>query len=95
MLSELKALRDIISSSVDTLVNAYEKAGTDFPSLSEPLLSSCSKATSSLRNQSEVAEAISKIIAGSEQLVASVQAPSLFLVHAMKAVSALRVGNLL
>ena len=92
MLSELKALRDIISSSVDTIVTAYEKASTEFPSLDDPLRSCHSKATCDPRRQSEVAEAISKIVAGSEQLIASVQAPALFLVNAMKAVSAAQLS---
>ena len=81
MLSELKALRDIISSSVDTIVDAYEKAGTEFPSLNEPLQGA--KAQSDLRNQPEVSDAISKIVAGTEQLSVSVQAPAITIVNAM------------
>ena len=84
MLSELKSLRDIISSSVDTIVNVYEKAGVEFPTLNEPQQGRT--ATNDLRNQPEVAEAISKIVAGSDQLLASVQSPSTTIVNAVLAV---------
>ena len=83
MLAELKALRDIISSSVDTIVNECEGAGVDFPSLDEPFRPS----STDIRQKADVAEAIRKIIAASQQLIASTQAPQLTLGNASMAVS--------
>ena len=75
MLSDLKALRDILTASIDTITNGCEGAGIDFPSLNEPFWSS----TTDPRRQSEISEAIAKVVAASEQLIATVQAPQLTL----------------
>ena len=83
MLSDLKALRDIISTSVDVIVNECEGAGVDFPSLNEPFRPS----STDPRQAAEVSEAIRKIVAASQQLIASIQAPQLSLTNFITAVS--------
>ena len=82
MLSDLKALRDIISSSVDSIVDAYEAAGVDFPSLNEPF--PCTSGDE--RKQPNVAEAESKVIASAAQLIATVQDPHQSLLNFMLSV---------
>ena len=83
MLSELKALRDIISTSVDTIVNECEAAGVDFPSLDEPFKPS----PADPRQKAEVIEATRKIVAASQQLIVSTQAPPLSLMNFAMTVS--------
>ena len=83
MLSDLKALRDIISTSVDAIASECEGDDADFPSLNEPFQSSFADP----RRKAGTSEAIRKIVAASQQLIASVQAPQLSLVNFALAVS--------
>lgn len=71
MLSELKALRDIISTSIDAIVNDCERDKVDFPSHDEPF----NPSSVDIRQKAVVSEAITKIVAASQQLIVSVQAP--------------------
>lgn len=75
MLSDLRALRDIVTTSIDTIINIYEAAGIDFPPLNDPIGSP----STSPRHSAELSEAIAKTVAASEQLIATIQAPQLTL----------------
>ena len=89
MSSELKALRDIISASIDTIVNECEADGVDFPSIDEPFKPS----PADPRQKAEVSEAIRKIVAASQQLIVSTQAPPLTLANFSIAVGDLALGK--
>lgn len=77
MLSDLKALRDIISTSVDVIITECERTGVNFPSLDEPFQPS----SGGIRQRADVSEAIRKIVAASQQLLVSVQMPQLNLAN--------------
>ncbi|EJD01727.1 S-adenosyl-L-methionine-dependent methyltransferase [Fomitiporia mediterranea MF3/22] len=81
MTSDLKALRDIISSSVDSIVRVCDNTGRDFPSLDEPVNPS-EFSPNGIRNDPTVAQSISFIVAAALQLVATVQSPPITLVTA-------------
>ncbi|EJD00206.1 O-methyltransferase [Fomitiporia mediterranea MF3/22] len=74
MSSDLRSLRDIISSSVDNILNACESAGKIFPSLDEPVQLS-EFTPEGIRNQPAVAQSIALICAAATQLIATVRPP--------------------
>lgn len=74
MTSELKALRDIISSSVDQIVDVCEKTGKPFPSLHEPIQFS-EFTPDGIRNNPKVLDAIALIVAAATQLAVTVNPP--------------------
>ena len=85
MLADIKALRNIISTSVDTIINVCEGADVDFPSLDEPV-EPVEFGLGSIRNQPKVTEAIALITAASAQLAAIVRPPQQSLSNATLAV---------
>lgn len=74
MISDLKALRNILNDSIDTIIDSCEGSGVEFPPLSEAVWSG-----SDPRRSPEVSEAVAKIVSASEQLTVTVQAPQLTL----------------
>ena len=89
MTSDLKALRDIISSSVDSIVDICESEGKPFPSLNEPVQLS-EFTPDGIRNNTKVLDAVGLIVAAATQLIATVNPPSVTLTT-----SAFRVGYFL
>ncbi|KAI5119663.1 hypothetical protein M0805_007754 [Coniferiporia weirii] len=75
MASDLKALRDIISSSVDKIVDVCESTKKDFPSLDQPIQFS-EFTPDGIRNHPEVADNVGLIVAAAFQLIATVQPPA-------------------
>ena len=86
MLSDLKSLRDIVTTSIDTVIDAYEAAGVEFPSINEPT-------STNPRHSLEISEAIAKVVAASEHLIAAVQAPQLTLWNYSVSVSGLYLSS--
>ncbi|OCB85132.1 S-adenosyl-L-methionine-dependent methyltransferase [Sanghuangporus baumii] len=74
MNDDLKALRDIISSSVDSITAACEAAGTPFPSLNDPIQPS-EFTRHGIRSQPAVMRSISLIVSAATQLIATVRPP--------------------
>ncbi|KAL5536481.1 hypothetical protein ACEPAF_303 [Sanghuangporus sanghuang] len=74
MNDDLKALRDIISSSVDSITAACEAAGTPFPSLNDPIQPS-EFTRDGIRSQPAVMRSISLIVSAATQLIATVRPP--------------------
>ena len=74
MSKELEALRDIVTSSVNKVLDVCSSAGKPFPSLDEPLHPS-EFSPDGIRNHPEVAENINLAVAASMQLVATLQSP--------------------
>lgn len=89
MTSELIALRDIISSSVDQIVDICEKTGKPFPSLNEPIQFS-EFTPDGIRNDPKVLDAIGLIVAATTHLAAAVNPPPVTLTT-----SAFRVNTVL
>ncbi|KAI5117485.1 hypothetical protein M0805_009548 [Coniferiporia weirii] len=75
MANDLKALRDIISSSVDRILDVCTATGKDFPSLDEPIKAS-EFSPDGIRNHPHIADNISLIVAAAFQLIATVQPPA-------------------
>ncbi|KAI5119658.1 hypothetical protein M0805_007749 [Coniferiporia weirii] len=75
MASDLKALRDIISSSVDKIIDVCASTGKDFPSLDQPIQFS-EFTPDGIRNHPQVADSIGLIVAAAFQLIATVQPPA-------------------
>ncbi|THH07842.1 hypothetical protein EW145_g3108 [Phellinidium pouzarii] len=75
MASDLKALRDIISSSVDKIVGVCASTGKDFPSLDQPIQFS-EFSPDGIRNHPDVADNVGLIVAAAFQLIATVQPPA-------------------
>ncbi|KAI0063775.1 S-adenosyl-L-methionine-dependent methyltransferase [Artomyces pyxidatus] len=69
MATPLKALANLISSSVQTLESAYSKKGVAFPSLDDPFQ------PGSLNNEPDVETATNLIIAAAHQIIATVRQP--------------------
>lgn len=88
MTSELKALRDIISSSVDRIVDICEKTGKPFPSLNEPIQFS-EFTPDGIRNDPKVLDEIGLIVAATTQLAAVVNPPPVTLTTSAFRVSAM------
>ena len=86
MASELRALRDIISSSIDNILNVCAETGKDFPSLNEPIHPS-EFTPDGIRNHPQVADAIGPAVAAAFQLIQTLQSPPVTLTT-----SAFRVG---
>lgn len=86
MTSELLALKDIISSSIDAIVSSCVTAGQDFPSLNDPAQLS-EFAPDGVRNRPDVVPHIALIVAAASQLMKTVQAPAVTL-----ATDAFKVG---
>ena len=86
MTSDLIALRDIISSSVDTVVRICESEGKPFPSLHEPIHPS-EFTPKGIRNHPQVLDAIGLIVAAATQLVATVSPPPVTLTTSVFRVS--------
>lgn len=78
MTAELLALRDIITSSIDAIVDACRATGVDFPSLDDPVQLS-EFAPDGIRNRPEVVPHVASIVAAATQLVKTVQPPALTL----------------
>lgn len=74
MAADLKALRDIISSSIDNILNVCAETGKDFPSLEQPIQFS-EFTPDGIRNHPQVAEAIGPAVAAAFQLIQSLQSP--------------------
>ncbi|KAH8111778.1 S-adenosyl-L-methionine-dependent methyltransferase [Phellopilus nigrolimitatus] len=74
MSADLKSLRDIISSSIDIILDTCEKTGKEFPSLDQPIHPS-EFSPEGIRNDSNVQDAIGLIVAAASQLIATVQSP--------------------
>ena len=87
MATELRALRDIISSSIDNILNVCAEMGKDFPSLNEPIQPS-EFTPDGIRNHPQVSEAIGPAVAAAFQLIHTLQSPPVTLVN-----SAYKVNN--
>ncbi|KAL5536477.1 hypothetical protein ACEPAF_299 [Sanghuangporus sanghuang] len=74
MTDDLKALRDIISSSVDSITAACEAAGTPFPSLNDPIQPS-EFTRHGIRSHPAVMHSVSLILSAATRLIATVQPP--------------------
>ena len=74
MTSELKALRDIITSSIDQIIDVCETSGKGFPSLDEPIDSS-EFTPEGIRNNPIVSDNIGLAVAAAFQLIATLQPP--------------------
>ena len=82
MSSSLVALRDIIVSSINTIIAVCNETGCEFPSLDEPFHSSEFTADG-IRNDPRMLHPIVHGIAAASQLIATLQAPATSLTVAM------------
>ena len=78
MTDELKALRNIISSSLDEILDIYEANGAPFPSLNDPLDPSSFDSVG-INNQPAVARLVDLVVSASTQLIATVRHPAMTL----------------
>ena len=87
MASDLKALRDIIVSSIDNIIATCEETGKEFPKLSEPVQFS-EFTPDGIRNHPKVSDNIALAVAAAFQLIQTLQSPPVTLTT-----SAFRVRN--
>ena len=76
MSEDLRRLRAIINSSIDTVLQACEARGVDFPKLDNPADESEFTADG-IRNDARVAVAISLAVAAAGQMIATLQPPAM------------------
>lgn len=69
---ELRALGNIISTSIDRILDRCSKESLSFPSIHEP----ANNATEEVRNDPEVAISINLLVAAATQLIATVRPPA-------------------
>lgn len=81
MASDLKALRDIIVSSIDNIIAVTESTGKDFPKLNEPVQFS-EFTPDGIRNHPVVSDNIAVAVAASFQLIQTIQSPPVTLTTA-------------
>ena len=74
MSEELKALRDIIANSINSILDICESSGQDFPCLSKPVDDS-EFTPDGIRNDPVVSNSISTAVSASFQLIATLQSP--------------------
>ena len=78
MASDLKALRDIIVASIDSIIAVCEETGKDFPKLSEPVQFS-EFTPDGIRNHPKISDNIAVAVAAAFQLIQTVQSPPITL----------------
>ena len=78
MTADLIALRDIISSSIDKIVEVCAATGKDFPSLDQPVHPS-EFTPDGIRNHPEITDAIAFAVAAAFQLIHVIQPPTVTL----------------
>ena len=72
MAAELEALRNIINTSIDSILDRCSKSSLNFPSTHQP----ADSATEEVRNDPEIAISINLIVAAASQLIATVRPPA-------------------
>lgn len=86
-LEELKSLRTILTTSLDTIVSFCEKRNVEFPSLFDPAELSNEFSPRGIRNIPELAESIALGVSAAAQLVATLQNPSVTILSSSLRVS--------
>ena len=81
MASDLKALRDILVSSIDNILAVCEETGKEFPKLSEPVHPS-EFTPEGIRNHPKVSDNIAIAVAAAFQLIQTIQSPPVTLTTA-------------
>lgn len=75
MTSDLLSLRDIIVSSIDSIVEVCKESGQEFPSLDDPVHPS-EFTPDSIRSNPRVLRSITLAVAASSHLIAALQSPA-------------------
>lgn len=81
MASDLKALRDIIVSSIDQIIDVCESTGKEFPKLNEPIQLS-EFTPDGIRNHPKVFDNIALAVTAAFQLIQTLQSPPVTLTTA-------------
>lgn len=81
MTEELKQLRVIVSTSLDTIIDICESRGEEFPKLGDPT-SSSEFSSGSIRNDPALSDAISFGISAAMQIAVTLQSPAVSLYNA-------------